>query len=221
VKENGNLTMNKLNHVKKIGIINYGMGNIGSVQNALTFLNSESGIIDSPDDFKKFNAFIMPGVGAFPAAMKNLKKLNLIEELEKYVFNHQIPFLGICLGLQLLAEKSSEVSDSEGLGWINGAVIKFPNNDTHKIPHVGWNKVNFHNNHFFSKNIGSSGHFYFDHSYFLDSQDSSCFASCNYGKSFTVAIQKKNIFAVQFHPEKSQRNGLKILRNFLNYIETV
>jgi len=213
--------MNKVKNTskKKIGIVNYGMGNLGSVSNCINLLGYRTFIAQTPDDIASCDALVLPGVGAFPAAMKNLQDLKLIKPIEKLILDKQKPFLGICLGLQMLAKKSFENIETNGLGWIEGNVIRFPEDQNIKIPHVGWNRVNLNQSNPISEGLDNFTHFYFDHSYYLDITDDSSFANCNYGLDFCVGLQKDNIFAVQFHPEKSQRNGLKFMRNFLNYVE--
>ena len=204
---------------KRIMIINYGMGNIGSVANALRTLQSDYFVSGRREDLRQADAYILPGVGAFPAAMENLRKLDLIGELTEQTLTRGKPLLGICLGMQLLAESSVEQGFSEGLGWIRGHVVKLEPRDGLRIPHVGWNNVSFSRSDFLFRNIDGSPHFYFDHSYHLQCAEEIISATCDYGGTWVAGVQKKNIFATQFHPEKSQRNGLKLLRNYLNFVE--
>lgn len=204
---------------KKIMIIDYGMGNVGSVAHALEYLNGRYFVSNRKDDLSKADAFILPGVGAFPAAMNNLKKLDIIEELNEQVLVKGRPFFGICLGMQLLAKDSVEQGFTAGLGWIDGHVLLMEPRGNLRIPHVGWNNLRLHHEHRLFRRIDDGAHFYFDHSFHLQCNGDLVVASCAYGNEFVAAIHKDNIFATQFHPEKSQRNGLKMLRNFLNYTE--
>jgi imidazole glycerol-phosphate synthase subunit HisH len=196
-------------------IIDYGMGNLFSVKNALDAIGAESIISDNPEDLEKADKIILPGVGAFPDGMKNLKKRGFIEVLKKEVLNNKKPFLGICLGMQLLATDSEEHKLTKGLGWINGHVKKFNVDNNFRIPHMGWNDVFVKKeNPLFGAN--KTPVFYFVHSYHIVPNDLSVIlATCNYGEEFVAAIQKDNVFGVQFHPEKSQKCGLEFLKNFL------
>lgn len=204
---------------KRIMIINYGMGNIGSVANALNALGSNYFISGRKEDLYQAGAYILPGVGAFPAAMQNLQKLALIDELTEQTLVKGKPFLGICLGMQLLAKDSMEQEYSTGLGWIDGHVLKLEPSDGLRIPHVGWNNVTFSQRIPLFGKIAGDSHFYFDHSFHFRCAEEIISATCDYGGIWVAAIQSKNVFATQFHPEKSQRNGLKLLRNFLNFVE--
>jgi glutamine amidotransferase len=196
-------------------IIDYGMGNLFSVKNALDAIGVESIISDNPNDLKKADKIILPGVGAFPDGMKNLKNRGFVEVLEKEVLEKKKLFLGICLGMQLLASDGEEHKLTKGLGWIDGHVRKFNVQSDFRIPHIGWNDI------FIKKENPLFGAiktpvFYFVHSYHIIPKDSSVvIATCNYGEEFVVAIQKDNIFGVQFHPEKSQKCGLELLKNFI------
>jgi len=202
---------------QKLVIIDYGMGNIMSVAMALDFLGTEYTISSDHTKISNASAYILPGVGAFHAAMDILNGRGLTELLTEEVIRHKKPFLGICLGMQLVAESSTEKSFTEGFGWIKGCVeyIKTPNNL--RVPHVGWNNITCINDTTLFDNITGEMNFYFDHSYRLVCENNIKAAVCDYGVEIVAAIRKDNIFATQFHPEKSQRNGLKLLRNFLNY----
>lgn len=200
-------------------IIDYGMGNVGSVAHALHSLGNQCFLSSERSDFAKADAFILPGVGAFPAAMENLQKLQLIDELNKHVLAQKKPFLGICLGMQLLAQDSVEQGFSKGLGWIRGHVLQLAPQGDLRVPHVGWNNLNFCPDDCLFQKLDHEAHVYFDHSFHLQCDKDLVVATCDYGNECVSAIHQDNIFAVQFHPEKSQRNGLKILRNFLNYVE--
>lgn len=204
---------------KTIMIIDYGMGNVGSVAHALDYLGGNYFISSKTNDLTKAEAYILPGVGAFSAAMENLKKLNLIDELSRQVMDKKKAFFGICLGMQLLAKDSVEQGFANGLGWINGHVLLIEPKITLRVPHVGWNNPRYKQGHLLFQRIDHGAHFYFDHSYHLQCDKSLIIATCEYGERYVAAIHQDNIFATQFHPEKSQRNGLKMLRNYLNYIE--
>ncbi len=199
-----------------IAIIDYGLGNLTSVKNALDFLGTESEITNNISKIEKADKIILPGVGAFGYGMENLKKLGLIEVLHKEVIVNKKPFLGICLGMQLICKKSYEEGEFEGLAWIDAEVIRF-NSESEKllVPHVGWNEVvcNLASPILIGGNREQT--FYFVHSYYPDVKDKNLVVGwCDYGVKFAAVLQKENIFAVQFHPEKSQTEGLEILRKF-------
>ncbi|MBI1866258.1 MAG: imidazole glycerol phosphate synthase subunit HisH [Candidatus Staskawiczbacteria bacterium] len=201
-----------------IAIINYGLGNLSSVKNALDVLQIQSEITNDIQKIQKADKIILPGVGAFGYGMENLKKLDLIEVLNKEVIENKKPFLGICLGMQLICKKSYEEGEFQGLGWIGAEVVRFNLGQSKLlVPHVGWNEVVCN----LASPILSGGNteqtFYFVHSYYPDVEDKNLVVGwCNYGVKFAAILQKENIFAVQFHPEKSQTEGLEILRKFSN-----
>ena len=205
---------------KKILIVNYGMGNIGSVANALDYLGAAYIVSERAEDMIYADGFILPGVGAFAAAMENLRKLNLVDRLTEQVMVNKKPFLGICLGLQLMAYDSLEQGFSKGLGWINGHVLPLDPPGGLPVPHVGWNTLSFNKREPLFQRIDDEPSFYFDHSFYLRCDEDVVSATCDYGKKYAASIQKENLFATQFHPEKSQRNGLKLLRNFLNFVDS-
>ena len=207
--------------MKRILIIDYGMGNLKSVFNALVFLGYKATIGHRIEQIRKADGYILPGVGAFAEAMESLQKLDIIESLRPQVLQNKKPFLGICLGLQLLAKSSEEKGYHSGFGWIPGCVRKVDIDDQLRLPHVGWNEVKFNDNAVLFKNLKQESSFYFDHSYQLCCESDLITGFCDYGEKIIASIQKGNIFATQFHPEKSQVNGLKLLRNFLNYVEAV
>ncbi|MDP3935333.1 MAG: imidazole glycerol phosphate synthase subunit HisH [Candidatus Giovannonibacteria bacterium] len=199
-------------------IIDYGMGNLFSVINALKFFNADAKISGRAEDIKSADKIILPGVGAFPDGMKNLKNLGLIGALEEAVLKNKKPFLGICLGMQLLASEGEESGLTKGLGWIAGRVRKFAVDETKfRIPHIGWNDVVVGANGVLFEGIQNPV-FYFVHSYHLVPENPAVVAAtCEYGEKFAAAVRKDNIFGTQFHPEKSQKSGLKLLENFLNF----
>lgn len=199
-------------------IIDYGMGNVGSVAAALEYLGANYFVSNKNEDLINASAFILPGVGAFPTAMKNLKKLNLVDGLNQQVLQQKKPFFGICLGMQLLAKDSVEQGFSTGLGWLDAHVLPLEPVMGLRIPHVGWNNITFCDDNMFFEHIDSGANFYFDHSYQLRCSADRIAATFEYGSEYVAAVSYQNIIATQFHPEKSQRNGLKMLRNFLNLV---
>ena len=205
-----------------LSIVDYGMGNIRSVMNAFELLGEKLEITDDPKKLSQSEAIILPGVGAFSDGMMNLKKKGLIEVLQKEIIEKEKPYLGICLGLEFLATKSFEGGEHGGLGWIDGEVIKINPSDTSlKVPHMGWEDTKILKKDGLFKEIENPT-FYYLHSYFfkIDDKEKDVITSiCDYGGvPITATIQKNNIYAVQFHPEKSQTTGIKLLKNFLDGI---
>ena len=196
-----------------IAIIDYGMGNLRSVQKAIEHTGYTTCITQKPDDIRQAKGIILPGVGAMAPAMAKLEALNLIVPI-KAAITLRKPFLGICLGFQLLFEKSSEGGEVEGLGILEGTVERF--NNKLKVPHMGWNQIKIDNPLSPILNrIKNQTNAYFCHSYFVKPKDPSLIvATTDYGKPFVSAIQRGNLFGVQFHPEKSQTIGLQLLNNF-------
>lgn len=200
-------------------IIDYGMGNIASVEKAIRKIGAQVAVSGEAEIISRASHIILPGVGAFRDGIKNLKKFGLDEILEKNVLRDKKPFLGVCLGMQLLAKKSFEFGEHEGLGWINGEVVKLlPKDKGFRLPHIGWDNIETVGvDRELFKNVFDYN-FYFVHSYHLARTEQDIVTSyCDYGQKFIASIKKDNIFAVQFHPEKSQTSGLKILENFLAY----
>ncbi len=205
-----------------IAVVDYKMGNLASVVNALRLLGVSALVSSNPHELEQADAYILPGVGAFPQAVKNLNKCGLTEFLNTQVIQLHKPILGICLGMQLMAKDSLEQNLTAGLGWIDGHVIALDSCRLENIhvPHVGWNNISFEQDDCFFENIDNNSHFYFDHTYKFECADKEAIlAICDYGQEVVSVLRKENIFATQFHPEKSQRSGLKILRNFLNFID--
>jgi len=202
-----------------IAIINYNMGNIKSVQNAFIKIGAEIKVTKSPDTIINADAVVLPGVGAFGDAVKNLKELKLYDVIKEIIYCG-IPFLGICIGLQVLFESGMEGSKNKGLGIFKGIVKKIP--EGVKIPHMGWNRLKILNKK--SKlldGIKDGESFYFVHSYFAECEDKSIISSTtDYGIDLTASVELKNTYGVQFHPEKSSMCGLRILSNFVNIAKT-
>ena len=202
-----------------ITIIDYHMGNVSSVYNALHAIGREVKVSHRTEDIRNAHHLILPGVGAFAEGMKNLRSLGLIEPLYEEVIVNKKPLLGICLGMQLLARDGYEGGYYQGLGWLPATVKRLAT--THgalRLPHMGWNEVTVTPGSILFEGIQQDFNFYFVHSYHLVSDDPSLIeAICEYGTTLTAAIRKDNIFATQFHPEKSHGNGLQLLRNFTNY----
>ncbi len=194
-----------------IGIIDYGAGNLMSVQNSLDYLGIKNKIATSKEEINEASSLILPGVGAFSHAMNALGNSGLIETIMDNA--KQKPFLGICLGMQLLFDKSFELGETEGLGLISGEVIKIPTNE--KLPQMGWNSLDISNPSAITTDISNGDYVYFVHSFMVSPADKNVLtATCDYGVSVPAMIAKDNIFACQFHPEKSGDIGMKILRSF-------
>jgi len=199
-----------------IGIIDYSLSNIGSISNALNKLNYSYQIISNPKNLNKIDKIILPGVGSFKKAIANLKKQDLFDSLKDFITYKKKPFLGICLGMQILYNHSSEDGGENGLGVINGKVKQLMPSKKFKVPNVGWREIEILKkgvlmNQFIDKPI-----FYFVHKYACYSEEKiNTVAQLNYTNQFDCIIEKENIFATQFHPEKSQKNGLQLLNNFL------
>jgi imidazole glycerol-phosphate synthase subunit HisH len=191
------------------------MGNLRSVAKALELSGEKVLVSRSPEDILKADSIILPGVGAFSSGMKNLEKFGLIPFIIKALEKGK-PFLGICLGMQLLFEKSEEGSECPGLGVLKGTVKRFPQGL--RVPHVGWNSVHFSKTGGLFKGIPDKSYFYFVHSYYTEPDDKNIIASkTSYGFDFVSSVRKDNIYLTQFHPEKSHKTGLKLLENFCKF----
>ncbi len=198
---------------KKIVLINYKMGNLKSVYNAFKFLGCNIEITDNKQKIKNSSGLVLPGVGAFGDAMKNLDSLDIINLLKTEIQNGK-PYLGICLGYQILFTGSEEDPGIEGLKLFKGKVIRFKTK-TNKIPHIGWNQIKKKNESACLKSLPDNSFFYFVHSYYPVPEDKEIISTLTeYDDIFASSITKDNIFASQFHPEKSQDDGLKIIKNF-------
>ena len=203
--------------MSKIVIIDYGRGNTDSVLRAIEKCGGQPILSNSASDIESASHIILPGVGAFQKGMEQIEALGIRSKLEEQVLKYKIPFLGICLGMQLLADKGFENGENSGLGWIKGCVKKFEKTKKdERIPHIGWNEVDFGQESPLFEGIVSGKDFYFIHSYhFICKNSSNIIATTPYCKEFVSAVRKQNIFGVQFHPEKSQGNGFNVLKNFI------
>ena len=200
-----------------IAIIDYGAGNIFSVKNALDYLELESRLVSDIDSVKSADAVILPGVGAFPAAMKKLEATGLVDTIKAEA--EKKPFLGICLGMQLIFEKGYEFEETDGLGLIGGSVIKMEEPDL-IIPHMGWNKLEKLNDCPLLENVGDNEYVYFVHSYKAQCDDKNISAYSEYGGRVPALVYNgKYVYGAQFHPEKSGETGLKILKSFGDLIK--
>lgn len=197
-----------------IYLIDYGMGNLFSVAKALKAVGGNVHIGSSPQEIKEASALVLPGVGNFGKGISNLREYGLEEIIKDYIGSGR-PFLGICLGMQLLMESSEEAPEQRGLSVFCGTVIRFRSQSL-KIPQIGWNEVNLIRENPLCEELNKSDYFYFVHSYYVHPVDNSIVAGdSEYGEKFPSMLAFKNIFATQFHPEKSQNAGLQILKNFI------
>lgn len=199
-----------------IAIIDYDAGNIKSVEKALQFLGEEVCVTKDVDTILQAEKVILPGVGAFGDAMEKLSKYKLIPVI-KQVVAKKTPFLGICLGLQLLFDSSEESPGVDGLGILKGKIIKIPSDRGLKVPHIGWNSLKFPNQGKLFAGMKEDSFVYFVHSYYLEAEEQEIVtAATDYATLIHASVEKDNVFACQFHPEKSSDTGLQILRNFVN-----
>lgn len=198
-----------------IAIIDYDAGNIKSVEKALQYLGEEAVITRNKDTILNADGVILPGVGAFGDAMEKLHTYGLVEVIHQCV-SQKTPFLGICLGLQLLFESSEESPGVEGLHVLDGKIVKIPAENGLKVPHIGWNNLKFPNRGRLFENVPEDSYVYFVHSYYLKASDEKqVTAATEYGTYIHASVEKDNVFACQFHPEKSSDVGMQILRNFI------
>lgn len=199
-----------------IAIVDHGYANIQSVDRMLRRLNHIPLIVDRPADIRRADKVILPGIGAFDGPMRRLKELGLADALTEHALVRQRPILGICVGMQIMTKRSEE-GNADGFGWIDGECRRFrpPADSRQRVPHMGWNKVSIAADANLFTGFGAEAKFYFVHSYYVALQDKTAnAATCSYGVDFCAAFQKDNIFGVQFHPEKSHRFGLGLLKTF-------
>ena len=197
-----------------IGIIDYGLGNIKAISNIYNKLKIDNIILKSSNDFEKADKLILPGVGAFDSAIRNLKENNFFEKINSLVLKKNTKILGICVGMQTFAEVSEEGRLS-GLEWISGSVKKFEKNYKNRLPHMGWNSIKKVQKNILFDDIDDGEYFYFCHSYYFNCVDNNhIITETNFGSNFASSINYNNIYGIQFHPEKSHDNGIKVLKNF-------
>jgi glutamine amidotransferase len=204
--------------MSKIVIVDYGMGNLRNVQKTFEKIGFEARLTRNKNEIRSASAVVLPGVGAFKDCMENLRKYGLIEILLRSI-EKGIPYLGICLGLQVLFSESQEFGSHKGLDLIKGKVVRFVPDPDHKVPHMGWNTIEIEREIPMLQGIESGDFFYFVHSYYVIPDETNWIASfTTFNKPFVSSIWKENLFATQFHPEKSQQKGLRILENFVKSI---
>ncbi len=202
-----------------IAIIDYDAGNIKSVEKACVSLGEEILVTRDPEVILKADGVILPGVGAFGDAMEKLHSYGLVEVI-KQVVAENTPFLGICLGLQLMFESSEETPGVDGLGILPGKIVRIPDGEGIKVPHIGWNSLTYPNEGRLYRGIPENSYVYFVHSYYLQAKEPEIVkAATEYGTYIHASVEKGNVFACQFHPEKSSSVGLKILQNFIDIVK--
>jgi len=198
-------------------IIDYGMGNVRSMMNALEYCGEDAFISDDLGEMAEADRLVLPGVGAFGDAMAAIRAKGLQDPLTRFALEDRKPILGVCLGMQLFAKRSLEHGETEGLGWLDAEVIPLKVPAPHKVPHVGWNDCDWAKGDWLFEGIpGNQTNFYFVHSYHMVCADpSDRIATCNHGSSVTAVVRRANLVATQFHPEKSQDNGIQLIGNWL------
>lgn len=198
-----------------LGVVDYGMGNLRSVVNSLTHLGYRAELVRDADRIKEFDKVILPGVGAFGQAMTNLDSAHMTDALHELASTGR-PILGICLGMQLMCRESLEHGHHRGLGWLDATVLPFEASADLKVPHMGWNSLRFSREHPIRAEVPDGADVYFVHSYYVRCADPADeVAGCVYGSRFSAIVAKQNLVGMQFHPEKSQKFGLQLLRNFV------
>jgi imidazole glycerol-phosphate synthase subunit HisH len=201
--------------MNKIGVINYGSGNYKSLCNALDYLGIQRVEIRAPEEFQSVNHIILPGVGSYKDCMVRLKRLEMITVLRQEVIDKKKLFLGICVGEQVLSTIGTEFGEIKGLDFIPGTTVKIDYKHGYTVPHIGWSEIALKKKSKIFKNIEDNATFYFVHSYYLKPDAPALVTSTvNYGAEIIASVEKENIYGVQFHPEKSQDNGLTLLKNF-------
>jgi glutamine amidotransferase len=199
-----------------IGIVDYGLGNLTSVAGAVEWLGYEPLVTAERDELEKADKLILPGVGAFGDGMKKLRERGLEDALNEIVCGGGKPILGICLGCQLMTQGSNEFGECKGLSWFESMTERLqPENPELRVPHVGWNDLEQTGSSILFEDVPKNAVFYYVHSYCVNVTDSEVVGTCSYGEPFAAVLEKGNIYATQFHPEKSQKDGLQLLRNFL------
>ena len=201
-----------------ITIVDYGAGNLGSIQNMLKKISEESVVSSSPEDIKNASKLILPGVGSFDYGMNQLHSRGLVDTLNQKVLEEKTPILGICLGVQLFTKKSEE-GNTAGLGWFEAETVKFnfPAESNLKIPNMGWQNTIIKKQSKLIHNLTSDARFYFVHSFHLKANENDTILTANYGYDFACGLEKNNIVGVQFHPEKSHKFGMQLLKNFATF----
>ena len=198
-----------------ITIVDYGMGNIGSLINMFKRVGAQCAVVNDPCSIARARKIILPGVGAFGAAVEQIDALGLREVLRTKALEEQIPFLGICLGMQLLTRSSEESPGINGLDLVPAETVRFPSDNRLKVPHMGWNEVTITAPTVLTETLPTEPRFYFVHSYYVRADNpADVMLRCQYGKEFTAGLKRGNIFGTQFHPEKSHRFGMSILKCF-------
>jgi imidazole glycerol-phosphate synthase subunit HisH len=198
-----------------ITIVNYGLGNLGSIANMLRKAGDEAQVSSDLSEIERADKLVLPGVGAFDTGMHNLHNRGLVALLNRRVLQDGVPILGLCLGLQLFTRKSEE-GEIDGLGWIDAETIRFPADRGLRVPHMGWNTITIRRHDPLLDDLGDEARFYFVHSYFVRcANDQDLLATTQYGCEIAAVVRSKNVFGTQFHPEKSHKFGLKLMRNFI------
>lgn len=210
------LKYNEMDRKEMVAILDYDAGNIKSVEKAFQFLGADAVVTRDADVIARADHVVLPGVGAFGDAMQKLNEYQLVDVIGKVVASGT-PFLGICLGLQLMFDSSEESDGVDGLGILRGKIRRIPQMDGNKVPQIGWNDLRYPNTGRLFKDIPEHSYVYFVHSYYLDAEDKSIVtATADYGVTVEASVEKDNVFACQFHPEKSSDVGMQILKNFLS-----
>lgn len=200
----------------RVAIVDYGLGNLRSVAGAVERLGHEPVVSSEPEELDRADKLVLPGVGAFGDGMRNLRERGLVEPLSRLVLEERKPILGLCLGAQLLGRRSDEFGEHEGLGWLDVSARRIPAGNGLRIPHVGWNELHQVRESALFAGIEDGALFYYVHSYHLVADDPKLVkGETDYGGRLTALVERDNIFGTQFHPEKSQRDGLRLLGNFL------